>query len=193
MPSFCSELLTGAECSPKGILSFGRNVYDARAARAQDPPPRDVKIEQRGTQGAADMRAPLCQVHASAREDAPRLARCGEIDVERRQFFLAEPGNAEIPRLSNQPARLQHGLAHPDRGLAGQVVIARPGMQKLNRHRFRRQRTARGARADRDTQRGKAFNRVRNLRAREPEVAMPPLRLLSEQPAIHQLGEMCAR
>jgi hypothetical protein len=42
------------------------------------------------------VRTPLGEIHARTREYAPRLARGDEIDVERSQLCLAEPGDGEI-------------------------------------------------------------------------------------------------
>src|ERR1041384_6551319 len=111
------------------VAALGRDGHGARAPHAKDPAVLEVHLEERRAERAADVRPPLREVDAGARESAPLVESRLDVDAERRQPLLAKRGQAEIALIGGEPARFQQGGAEirsapPWRAPAGAVRAA---------------------------------------------------------------------
>src|ERR1043166_8068439 len=67
------------------VAALGRDGHRARAPHAKDPAVLEVHLEERRAERAADVRPPLREVDAGARESAPLVESRLDVDAERRQ------------------------------------------------------------------------------------------------------------
>src|SRR6185436_3022923 len=99
VPGSCAE-------PAEALAAFRGDAHRARAPHAQDPAPREVHLEEGRAERAADVWAPLRQVHARVRERAPRVACRLDVDAESGEPLPAERRHAEVASLGGEPARI---------------------------------------------------------------------------------------
>jgi hypothetical protein len=134
------------------------------------------------------MRAAHAPVEAGAAQRTPALLQRLEVDAESGAEAVA--GRRELrPAVDRaQQLSLIETLVHQDAEFSGQVVVAHA---RLAQRRLARARAdAHGARPIRDTH--QALEQMRDVRVREPEVAMPALALDGDQPRSDELRKVTA-
>ena len=172
----------------QGAAAAIGDMYRTRPREPGDPARRDAAREERGAEGAAEMRLPLRPVEALPRQLAPAL-------TQRRQVYLqiAEPARRSRHHLILGAARPQHPLmdqrvGHPDRHLSREVVVARSRKSQRPVGRRRRGRRRPGSR-----DRSKRLQRMADFRSRQRKQAIATDANHLQEPAVGELAEMRAR
>ena len=158
-------------CAGEPGLARRRDVQRAAVAAAAQPAALEHAIQQRGAEGARDVRAALGPVAARPHERAAALAERVHVDVERGEELVVAGEREGAVGRGERPAgdeRVRQRGAEP----AGEVVVAAARVPEGFA-------AVHGAEPDGGRRVGEPAERLERLghvRPRQPDLALPPVR-----------------